>query len=110
MRETLNQLQEKLQKLDQTYREQRAVIEKAIAEARKSEMIEAQKKIRALMVEHGLSVTDLKDFEKPKAKMKAKNSSKSVAVKYKGPNGETWTGRGRQPKWIGDDREKFRIG
>lgn len=25
----------------------------------------------------------------------------SPPVKYRGPNGETWTGRGRQPNWLG---------
>jgi DNA-binding protein H-NS len=33
-------------------------------------------------------------------------------VKYRGPNGETWTGRGRLVKWIkdsGKDKEEFKI-
>ncbi|NCY12586.1 MAG: H-NS histone family protein, partial [Burkholderiaceae bacterium] len=34
-----------------------------------------------------------------------------VAPKYKNPaTGETWTGRGKAPKWIaGKDRSKFAI-
>jgi DNA-binding protein H-NS len=31
---------------------------------------------------------------------KAASTGKKVAPKYKGPNGETWTGRGRQPGWV----------
>jgi len=27
-------------------------------------------------------------------------AGKKVAPKYRGPNGETWTGRGRQPGWV----------
>ena len=38
-----------------------------------------------------------------------------VAPKYRGPNGETWAGRGATPKWLtalmkeGRDREEFLI-
>jgi DNA-binding protein H-NS len=34
-----------------------------------------------------------------------------VAAKYRNPaTGETWTGRGKAPKWIeGQDRNKFAI-
>jgi len=38
-----------------------------------------------------------------------------VAAKYKGPNGETWSGRGLSPKWLatlvaaGRSREEFAI-
>ena len=33
-------------------------------------------------------------------------------IKYRGPNGQTWTGRGRLVKWIkdsGKDKEEFKI-
>lgn len=39
-----------------------------------------------------------------------------VPVRYRGPNGETWTGRGRTPRWLaaleqqGASRESFRVG
>jgi DNA-binding protein H-NS len=38
-----------------------------------------------------------------------------IAPRYRGPNGETWSGRGRQPRWLaeleasGHSREEFRI-
>ncbi len=41
--------------------------------------------------------------------------SKSIAPKFRGPNGETWSGRGIAPKWLtaleatGRNREEFRI-
>ncbi len=40
---------------------------------------------------------------------------KSIAPKFRGPNGETWSGRGIPPKWLttleatGRNREEFRI-
>ena len=38
-----------------------------------------------------------KSVKTPKATRKASNP---VAPKYRGPNGETWTGRGLTPKWL----------
>ncbi len=38
-----------------------------------------------------------KSLKTPKAARKAINP---VAPKYRGPNGETWTGRGLTPKWL----------
>jgi DNA-binding protein H-NS len=39
------------------------------------------------------------------------NAGAKVAPKYRDPaTGQTWTGRGKPPKWIADqDREKFAI-
>ena len=54
------------------------------------------------------SVTD----KAPKA---TKKSSTPVAAKYRGPNGETWSGRGLTPKWLaaliaqGQSKEAFAI-
>lgn len=37
----------------------------------------------------------------PKSRKTAgKKSGGIVAAKYKGPNGETWSGRGKQPRWL----------
>ncbi|MCR0981878.1 H-NS histone family protein [Roseomonas populi] len=39
----------------------------------------------------------------------------SVAPRFRGPNGETWSGRGRMPKWLsameasGRKKDEFRI-
>jgi DNA-binding protein H-NS len=43
------------------------------------------------------------------------SSGKTIAPKYRGPNGETWSGRGIPPKWLtaleatGRNREEFKI-
>lgn len=34
------------------------------------------------------------------AKPKSSRSTAPVAAKYRGPNGETWSGRGLTPKWL----------
>jgi DNA-binding protein H-NS len=52
----------------------------------------------------GLSIQDLFGEVPPAPKRgrgKAKASSgEGVQPKYKGPNGELWSGRGRTPKWV----------
>ena len=51
----------------------------------------------------------------PKAPKEAKKAANPVAAKYKGPNGETWSGRGLTPKWLatlvsqGQAKEAFLI-
>jgi DNA-binding protein H-NS len=36
----------------------------------------------------------------PKAPKAPKKAGTPVAAKYRGPNGETWSGRGLTPKWL----------
>lgn len=44
----------------------------------------------------------------PKAPSKLKG--RKLPVKFRGPNGETWAGRGRLPAWMqGQDKEQFRV-
>jgi len=48
----------------------------------------------------------VKELLKPKAKKPAAVAKKTATkpgaqdIKYRGPNGETWTGRGQQPAWV----------
>ena len=50
-----------------------------------------------------------------KAPKAAKKAASPVAAKYRGPNGETWSGRGLTPKWLatlvaqGQAKEAFLI-
>ena len=50
-----------------------------------------------------------------KAPKAAKKASTPVAAKYRGPNGETWSGRGLTPRWLstliaqGQSKEAFAI-
>jgi DNA-binding protein H-NS len=77
--------------------EQKAALEKRIADARRDGRSDAVQKIRALMAEHGLTVADLS--RKTSAGPTRKGSK--VAAKYRNATtGETWSGRGLQPKWL----------
>ena len=93
-----------------TYKEllkQREDLEQQIQEARRTELSDAVAKVRALIAEYELSADDV--F--PPARARSSNAGSKVAPKYRDPaTGQTWTGRGKPPKWIQDqDREKFAI-
>ena len=104
--QTLAQLQEKYSKLEADYKRERAALEKQIAETKKVEQANALTQIRSIMNEFGIDPSDLRADKKTR---KSSKQSIPVAAKYRGPNGETWSGRGRQPRWIVGDREKFLI-
>ena len=89
--------------------EQRELLEQKISEARKTELSDAVSKVRALVAEYGLSAEDV--FPPAKAARAAGQGGGKVAPKYRDPaTGQTWTGRGKAPKWIqNEDREKFAI-
>lgn len=77
---------------------QKAAIEKQIADTQREEKASAIAQVRALMAQHGLTVADLgsrgSGARGPKAGGK-------VAPKYRNTEtGETWSGRGLQPKWL----------
>lgn len=79
--------------------DQRAAIEREIESTRRREKSDAIAKIRALMSEHGLSVADLSG--KTVAPKASSTAGSKVAAKYRNAaTGETWSGRGLQPKWL----------
>ncbi len=82
---------------------QRQAIDRQIEQTKKQDRSGAIAKVRALMDEYGLSVDDL--GKKAAAKRKTgKGTGKStgkVAPKFRNTStGETWSGRGLQPRWL----------
>ena len=74
---------------------QRAALDAQIEQTKDSARVEAVAKVKSLMAEYGLSVADL-SMRTPKVAKVSK-----VAVKYRNKaTGETWSGRGLQPKWL----------
>ena len=83
----------------------------------------AQKKseIRAEGVAQAQSLIDSLEIDVSELRFKSqmkparKSAGGTVPVKYRGPNGETWTGRGREPRWLtalieaGHPKEEFLI-
>ncbi len=84
---------------------QREALDAAIAQARKAETGAVIAQIHGLMAQYGLSTDDLT----PRRGRPRGSKSASVA-KYRNPKtGQTWSGRGRAPAWIGKQRERFLI-
>ncbi|WP_081470052.1 H-NS histone family protein [Acidovorax delafieldii] len=87
---------------------QREALDAQIASARKAETSAAVQTARQLVAEFSLSVNDVFGGQR---KATRSNKGSTVAPKYRNTaTGETWTGRGKAPKWIaGQDRTKFLI-
>jgi DNA-binding protein H-NS len=73
--------------------------------ARAAEIADAKNKIKEIMQTYNLTLGDLGGPSKPV------KVTKPVPVKYRNSEtGETWTGRGRAPKWLdGKKKEDYLI-
>jgi DNA-binding protein H-NS len=97
----------------------------AATEANKAPAI---KKVRALMKKLGVTVDDLQETTTPSRRgrptksaavngttAKARKVRGKVAIKYRDDKGNTWTGRGKTPRWLaeaekaGKQRDTFKI-
>jgi len=90
-----------------SYKELKAQAEalmKQAEAARRAEIASVVAEIQAKMNEYGITLDDLKGGTK-KSKVR-----KPVAAKYRNPaSGETWSGRGRAPKWLSAELAKGRT-
>jgi DNA-binding protein H-NS len=66
-------------------------LEKKILEAASDEITKIRAQIKLVSRETGISYAKLVAALRP-----------TLPTKYIGPNGEVWTGRGKQPKWLSD--------
>ncbi len=105
-----------------------AQLQKQLAAAEISK-VPAIKKVKALMKKLGVTLEDLAEAKSPgrrgrppKSQVKApldkpktKKTRGAVAIKYRDDKGNTWTGRGKTPRWLveaekaGKTRESFKI-
>ncbi|MEP6919338.1 MAG: H-NS histone family protein [Acidobacteriota bacterium] len=73
-------------------------LDREIEQTKKQERGDAIQQVRALMAQYGLSAADLSVRHTSKAKG---STGKKVAAKYRNTaTGESWSGRGLQPKWL----------
>lgn len=100
---------------------QKASLDRKIATARKREVASVVKQINALIEQYQLQPSELtfaakgasagRAAAKPKAKpgRKAKTTGPAPA-KYRNPQtGDTWSGRGRSPKWVVGEKSQYLI-
>lgn len=92
-----------------TYAEYKVQIEELQRQAeaqREAEIAAVKDQIRTLMTSYGLTLADLGP-----AKIKTRKERAPVPVKYRDDaTGETWTGRGRAPKWLeGKNKDDYLI-
>ena len=89
---------------------QKQELELRIQEARKSQIADAVAEVRALIAKYDLSEKDVFPAGRRGGRGRRVNAGK-VPPKYRDPvTGQTWTGRGKAPRWIdGQDRTKFLI-
>ncbi|WP_421885242.1 H-NS family nucleoid-associated regulatory protein [Methylibium sp.] len=82
--------------------QQAAALTEQIETARRAEHTAVIAKIKALMDEHGITLTDLGRSKSPaKAVKTGGTAGRKVAVKYRNTaTGDTWSGRGLQPNWL----------
>lgn len=76
----------------------KAELEKQIEMTAKRERSEAVAKVKELMAEHGLTISDLGTRSPSKSD---RSGIRKVAPKYRdSATGQTWSGRGLQPNWL----------
>lgn len=79
---------------------QSADLDKQLQDARRAERAGVIAQVKSLMAEHGLTLADL-GGKGGGGKAPSASAGRKVAPKYRNSaTGETWTGRGLQPKWV----------
>ena len=86
---------------------QKAALEEQIARMKREERSKALEEVRALVEAYGIGAEEI--FAAAARKPRAAKAG--VAAKYRNPEtGETWSGRGRSPKWLdGKDKSAYAV-
>lgn len=96
--------------MTKTYKEllaERVALEAQIEAARKKEVASAIEMVKEIMLEYALTAEEI--FPTARSTSKGKQASK-VEPKYRNPGThQTWTGRGKPPKWIADFSSEERM-
>jgi DNA-binding protein H-NS len=93
-----------------------ALLQKQAEEIKSNEFAQAVADILSKMDAYGIAVDDLGRGKGRARKFAPVVKSGSTApVKFRGPNGETWSGRGLMPRWLaaqvanGKTKESFAV-
>lgn len=103
---TYAELKKQYVELQRQHEKQLNALSKEMEAARKAEMSTAVSEIRQIMQNYGITDADLGKI----INSKHSSSSKTKTVKYRGPEGQEWSGRGRRPRWTsGIDLESCKV-
>lgn len=89
-------------------------LQKQANEIRAQEFDKTVQEILVKMTAFGITLKDL-EAVKGRARKAASPATKPAAAKFRGPNGEAWSGRGLMPRWLaalvaqGKTKEEFAI-
>ena len=92
-----------------------ALLQKQAEEIRAAELASAIQDIKTKMAAYGITVADLQGVAKVRGAKAPIKSGTPAPIKYRGPNGETWSGRGLMPRWLaakvsgGQSKESFAV-
>lgn len=90
-----------------------ALLQKQAEEIKAQEYDMAVQDIKAKMDAYGITLADLQGSKNRTRKTATGKAGTPAPIKYRGPNGETWTGRGLMPRWLaaqvanGKSKESF---
>lgn len=92
-----------------------AKLQQQAEEIKAQEFQNAVQDIKAKMAAYGITVADLEAGKSRARKSAGAKSGNPAPVKYRGPNGETWSGRGLMPRWLsalvaaGKSKQSFAV-
>lgn len=92
-----------------------AILQKQAEEIKAQEFNKTVQEIQAKMAAFGITLADLDGGKSRARKVTSAKSANPAPAKYRGPNGETWSGRGLMPRWLaalvaqGQSKESFAI-
>ena len=92
-----------------------AILQKQAEEIKAEQFSQTVQEIKDKMVAFGITLADLEEGKSRPRKTGAAKSANPAPAKYRGPNGETWSGRGLMPRWLaalvaqGQSKDSFAI-
>lgn len=92
-----------------------AALQAQAAEIKAHEFTEKLATIKEIMSAYGITIQDLEGKPAKTIRQAGTKSANPAPAKYKGPNGELYSGRGIQPRWLsalvaaGHTKEEYLI-
>jgi len=92
-----------------------AALQKQAEQIKAQEFEIAVQEIKEKMAAYGITLADLQGVKGRARKAASGKTGVPAPVKFRGPNGETWSGRGLMPRWLsalvaqGNSKDKYAV-